>query len=162
MGDVIEGIGPAQRERIASLRKAGRFFWIDVPLGEKTRDGLGEALGIPGHALHPLVDFREDTPPSRKFHSDGEHVVFSFSCFLEPAEIDEAVPEPLHAIEIHILICGDYILTVHDEQLSLPDLLDPAVPDGRSEQYLVYAILDAMVATGFDALNEAELTLEGM
>jgi magnesium transporter len=162
MGDVIEGIGPAQRERIASLRKAGRFFWIDVPLGEKTRDGLGEALGIPGHALHPLVDFREDTPPSRKFHSDGEHVVFSFSCFLEPAEIDEAVPEPLHAIEIHILICGDYILTVHEEPLSLPDLLDPAVPDGRSEQYLVYAILDAMVATGFDALNEAELTLEGM
>src|SRR5919204_64649 len=33
---------------------------------------------------------------------------------------------------------------------------------GRSEQYIVYAVLDAMVGTGFDALNDAELALEGL
>jgi magnesium transporter len=61
-----------------------------------------------------------------------------------------------------VLISGDYLLTVHEERVSLPGLLSPDLPEGRSEQYVVYSILDAMVATGFDALNEAELTLEGL
>ena len=34
--------------------------------------------------------------------------------------------------------------------------------EGRSEQYVVYAVLDAMVGTAFDALNETELALEGL
>ncbi len=51
---------------------------------------------------------------------------------------------------------------MHEERLSLPAMLDPDLPEGRSEQYIVYAILDAMVATGFDALNQSELRLEGL
>ena len=162
MGEVIEGIGSEQQKRIDELRKAGGFFWIDVALDQTSREALATALGIPDHALDPLVDFRRETPPSRKFHSDGEHVVFSFSCFLESPDTPEGIPQPLHSIEVHILITGDYILTLHQQALSLPDLLAPDPPAGRSEQYVVYAILDAMVATGFDALNEAELKLEGM
>ena len=34
-------------------------------------------------------------------------------------------------------------------------------PEGRSEQYVVYVVLDAMVATAFDALSATELALEG-
>jgi magnesium transporter len=162
MGEVVEGIAAAERERIAALLQDGRFFWVDVSLGQTSRDDLGEALGIPGHALDRLVDFREDTPPSRKFHADGTHVVFSFSCFLETTESPAGIPEPLRVIEVHVLISGAFILTLHEEVLSLPERLAPDPPEGRSEQYIVYAILDAMVATGFDALNEAELTLEGM
>ena len=60
------------------------------------------------------------------------------------------------------MVCGDYILTVHQERISLPELLRPTIPEGRSEQYVVYAILDAMAATAFDALNEAELRVEGL
>ena len=161
MAEVIQGIGSGQRDRIDSLRRAGGFFWIDVSLGETRPDALGEALGIPDHALRPLVDFHAATPPSRKFHSDGEHVVFGFGCFLQSGDASPS-RRPLRALEVHVLISGDYILTVHREALSLPDLLSPDIPEGRSEQYVAYAILDAMVATGFDALNEAELTLEGM
>jgi magnesium transporter len=162
MGDVIEGIGPEQQKRIDTLRKAGGFFWIDVSLGETSREALGKALGIPDHALDPLVDFRRETAPSRKFHADGDHVVFSFSCFLEPANEPEGIHQPLRALEVHVLVTGDYILTLHEPKLSLPEELSPQTPEKRSEQYIVYAILDAMVATGFDALNEAEMTLEGM
>jgi magnesium transporter len=54
------------------------------------------------------------------------------------------------------------VLTVHEQAVSLPEQLSLETPEGRSEQYIVYAVLDAMVDTGFDALNEAELTLEGM
>ena len=34
--------------------------------------------------------------------------------------------------------------------------------EGRSEQYIVYAVLDAMVTTAFDALSDTELVLEGL
>ena len=34
------------------------------------------------------------------------------------------------------------------------------MPEGRSEQYAVYAVLDAIVASAFDALTEAEETLD--
>jgi magnesium transporter len=162
MGEVIEGIGAEQRKRIDELRKAGGFFWIDVSLSQTSGEALGKALGIPDHALDPLLGFRQDLPPSRKFHVDDEHVVFAFTCFLDQPDEPEAIDPPLNPLEVHILITGDYILTLHQRAISLPDVLDPDPPAGRSEQYLVYAILDAMVATGFDALNEAELTLEGM
>ena len=162
MAEVIEGIAAAERERIAALLRDEKFFWVDVSLSQTSRDELGEALGIPGHALDRLVDFEEDTPPSLKFDSDGKRVVFAFSCFLDTTESTAGTPEPLRVIEVHVLISGDFILTLHEEELSLPERLAPDPPEGRSEQYIVYAILDAMVATGFDALNEAELTLEGM
>ena len=162
MGEVIEGIGAEQQQRIDSLRKSGGFFWIDVSLGQTSREALARALGIPDDALDPLMDFRRETPPSRKFHSDGQHVVFAFTCFLEQGDVPAGTHRPLRAIEGHVLITGDYILTLHQSRRSLPKELAPQTPEGRSEQYIVYAILDAMVATGFDALNEAELTLEGM
>ena len=162
MGEVIEGIGAEQQKRIDALRKAGGFFWIDVSLSQTSREALGKALGIPDHALDPLLGFKQDLPPSRKFHVDDDHVVFAFTCFLDQPDEPEAIDRPLNPLEVHILITGDYILTLHQRAISLPDVLDPDPPAGRSEQYVVYAILDAMVATGFDALNEAELTLEGM
>lgn len=44
-----------------------------------------------------------------------------------------------------MLVCGDYILTVHQERVSLPELLRPTIPEGRSEQYAVYAILTVLL-----------------
>jgi magnesium transporter len=162
MGEMIEGLGPEERERIARLRRAGTFFWLDVSLAEHSRGDLDEVLGLPPHALDRLLDFRADTAPSRKFHADGEHVVFAFTCFIEPAQSAGTSEEPLRPLEGHVLISGDYILTVHEGRISLPEVLSPDTPEGGSEQYDVYSVLDAMVATGFDALNEAELTLESL
>jgi magnesium transporter len=152
MGEVVEGLeGAAQRQRIAELRERRRFFWIDVPLSETSRDDLRELLGVPTDSLQPLLDFGETTAPSRKFHADGQRVVFSFSCYLD-----------LRPVEVHVLVSGEYLLTVHEERLPLPRLLDITTPEGRSEQYVVYAILDAMVASAFDALSDAEMTLEDL
>jgi magnesium transporter len=150
MSEIVEGLGAAQRERIAALRKGERFFWVDVVLGETTRGDLSQALVIPDHVLRPLLDFGAGVTPSRRFYADGEHVVFGFSCFVES----------LPPVEVHVLVCGDYLLTLHEAPVSLPDLLDPDMPEGRSEQYVVYSVLDAMVATGFDALDEVEPALE--
>src|SRR6185312_7322816 len=57
---------------------------------------------------------------------------------------------------------GDYLLTLHEERVSLPDVLAPYTPQGRREQYVIYAVLDAMVASAFDALYELELALDDL
>jgi magnesium transporter len=158
--EIVNGLDGSELERIEELRKAGRFFWIDIRLGETSPDALGEALGIPDPALHALLGYGEAHPSSRKFHVDGQHVVFAFSCYLESAELPDETPYRLRPVEVHVLISGDYLLTLHEERVSLPELLGPYVPEGRSEQYVVYAVLDAMIASVFDALNEVELTLD--
>jgi magnesium transporter len=160
--DIVHGLGGVERERIAGLRSSGRFFWIDVTLGETSPDELGEALGIPELPLQALVGFGGAQRSSRKFHADGQQVVFAFSCYVESAQRADGSRFRLHPIEVHIVVSGDYLLTLHEEQVSLPELLAPSLPEARSEQYVVYAVLDAMIATAFDALNEVELMLDDL
>jgi len=54
------------------------------------------------------------------------------------------------------------LLTVHDAPVALPSRLDVELADGRSEQYVVYAVLDAMLASAFDALDGVEADLAGL
>jgi Mg2+ and Co2+ transporter CorA len=160
VSEIVEGLG--DRERIRRLLEADSFFWIDTSTAEASPEELKEVLHIPEDALEPLLDFNESTPPSRKFHADSEHVVFAFACFLESGQTE---PDGMHALrpsEVHVLVSGSYILTVHRDRSPLPKRLPSHEAEGRSEQYVVYAVLDAMVATGFDALNEAETALEGL
>jgi hypothetical protein len=153
MGEVVEGLGPSERQRIAALRRAGTFFWADASFAETSGDDLGGPWTFPAPYSAGSSTFAR-TPPSRKFHSDGERVVFDFSCFLELAELAPRTPGPLRPIEVHVLISGDYLLTVHEERVSLPGLLSPDLPEGRSEQYVVYSILDAMAKLIDLRLNE--------
>ncbi len=162
MTEIFEGLDGDQRDRIAALRKVGRFFWIDASLSEATADDLGDALDVPKEALQMLLSFGEDVGTSRKFYADGKYVGFALSCYLESAQLADAGPYRLSPIEVHVLVSGDYVLTLHRERVSLPRLLAPYVPEGRSDQYVVYALIDAMVGTAFDALNEVELTLDDL
>jgi magnesium transporter len=162
MSEIIEGLGGGERERIASLRARGGFFWIDLCVTDLPRDELVEALDIPPDALRPLLDFDRGERPSRRFHANRKEVVFPFHCYLE-ADPGEREDSPrLRAIEVNVLVHGDYLLTAHRERVSLPSLLPGYSAEGRSEQYIVYAVLDAMVMTAFDALSDTELALEGL
>jgi magnesium transporter len=156
VSEVLVGLGPEMRQKIEQLRAAGRYFWIDVVVESGTRDALAEVLGIPAHALAPLLDFSPQTPPSRKWHADGEHVVFSFIAFLDYERGPDEEAGRLDAVEVHVVVTGGYVLTVHRERLSLPQLLATEVPEHGSDEYIVYSVLDAMVETAFDALNETE------
>jgi magnesium transporter len=88
--------------------------------------------------------------------------LFALSAYLESAGRADEGPERLRPVEIHVLVSGAYLLTVHEERVSLPDSLAVYVPEGRSEQYVIYAVLDAMVASAFDALNKLELVLDDL
>src|SRR3954447_4355890 len=146
--------------RIDDLRERGTFFWIDASLNRCSREDLAQTLRLPDHALEPLLEFESDAVRS-KLHADGEHVIFAFSCYLEgtPRPVSRYRMQP---VEVHVLVCGDYLLTLHRSDEGLSQRLDVEVPAGRSEQYTVYAVLDAMMATAFGALNEIENTLEGL
>jgi magnesium transporter len=160
VSETFEALGAAELGRIAELRRSGGYPWIDLSVDEHGRAALREKLAIPEHALAPLLDFSPSTSPSHKFHTDRDHVVFTLSCFLLAEGSDEELRR-FRPIEVHVLVHGDYLLTVHRERVSLPRLLPTYTPEGRSEQYVVYAVLDALVGSGFDALNEIELNLEG-
>jgi magnesium transporter len=162
VAEIVERLDDAGRGQIEAFRKEGRFFWIDLVLGETSRDELSETLGIPEPALNVLMSFGQGHPSSRRFHADGRHVAFAFTCYLESAQPGDGTPNPLQPIEVHLLVSGDYLLTIHEERVSLHEQLTPYMPEGRTEQYAVYAILDAMVASAFDALNEIEVALEDL
>jgi magnesium transporter len=137
--------------RAAELRAEGTFFWADVQGAGHAREELQDALEIPDDALGPLLQFDPRVSRSRKFHVDPDHVVFMFNCFVESGPID-----------VHVLVSGDYVLTVHAEPVSLPDVLEVEVPEDRSEQYLIYAVLEAMLATHFDELTHVHDEIEGL
>ena len=113
MTEIVEGLADAQRDRIRALRKSGDFFWIDVPLNETSPHDLGEALGIPEPALQAMVGFGQAQASSHKFQADGQRVAFAVSCYLEPAQPADGTPYRLRPVEVHVLISGDYLLTLH-------------------------------------------------
>ena len=54
------------------------------------------------------------------------------------------------------------VQTVHAERASLPRALAPHLPGGRTRQYVVYAVLEAMIDSAFDALDELEAELDAL
>jgi magnesium transporter len=160
--EILEGLGRAERDQIEKLHDAGRFFWIDVPLSQASAADLAETLHVSERLCQILLGFGEDFRSSRKFRAENEGVVFPFSCYLESAQLGVESDYRVSPIEVHVLVSGDCLLTVHQEQISLPALLQPFGTEGQSEEHLVYAVLDAMVASAFDALTEVELKLDAM
>ncbi len=162
MTEIVEGLGGAERDRVGALRKGGSFFWVDLSLTETSPHELGEVLAIPKGALEVLLGFGEARPSTRRLYADGQQVVFTFSAYLESAQLAEGDPYRLGPVEVRVLVCGEYLLTLHEEPLSLPHLLAPYAHERRSEQYVVYAVLDAMLVTAFDALDEVEQTMDDL
>jgi magnesium transporter len=155
----IYGLGAAEREQVAALRAEGRFFWLDASLRATSRNDLAEALAIPRGGLQTFRD-SPSASVSRTFHADGECVVFALRCYVEPEAPDDEAAYRLQPVEVQVVVTSDYVLTVHDEQLSLPAVLTPDPPRDRSPGYIVYAVLDAMASSSFDALGEVELRLD--
>ena len=162
MTEIVEGLDGAERHRIGELREGGSFFWVDLSLSDTSPNDLGEVLAIPEQALEALLGFGEARPSTRRLYADGRQVVFSFSAYLESTQLAEGDRYRLSPVEVRVLVCGEYLLTLHEERLPLPHLLAPYAHEWRSGQYVVYAVLDAMLVTAFDALDEVERTMDDL
>jgi magnesium transporter len=157
--EILYGLRGAQRERVAALREDERFFWLDVSLSETNLDDLVKALDISDRASQALASYAEADGHSREFSSDGHRLVFTTSCYIEHSE-GSSGPQRMRPLDVQVVVSGEYLLTVHEERVSLTDLLAPDIAEGRTEQYVVYSVLDAMVGTGFAGLNQVELMLD--
>jgi magnesium transporter len=130
--------------RVAALRAEGRFFWLDVSLTDTSHDALRTALDVPDRALDP----------AHAVVADGRCVAFALRCYVEPQR-----PQP---VKIDIVITGEYLLTLHEERLALPSVLDLDPPEDRGRDYLVYSVLDTMLARTFSALEEVGESLDAL
>ena len=158
---MLSGLDAGVRERVAVLRGQGRFFWLDASLSETSRDDLVDALRVPERVL-PALALSGDASASRSFHADGESVVFALRCYAESETPTDEAAFRLRPLEVRVLVTGDYLLTLHEERVSLPAVLAPELPEERSKPYVVYAVLEAMLATTSDALAEIERRLDAI
>ena len=158
---MLSGLDAGVRERVAVLREQGRFFWLDVSLSETSRDDLVDALRLPERVL-PALTLSGDAPASRSFHADGESVGFALRCYAGSETPTDEAAFRLRPLEVRVLVTGDYLLTVHEERVSLPAVLAPDLPGERSKRYVVYAVLEAMLVTTSEALGEVERMLDAL
>jgi Mg2+ and Co2+ transporter CorA len=150
--EVLTGLDAGDPERIAALRARGRFFWLDASLSETSRDELVDALGVPERAVRG---------PSR-VHADGESVDFVLRCYVAMERPAEKAACRLTPIQVQVVVTSDYLLTLHEERVALPAVLAIDLPQGRSKGYVVYSVLDAMLVSASDALEEVEESLDGL
>ena len=161
MSDVLYGFDAEQRERVAALRAEARFFWLDVSLSETSRGDLFDALAIPDGALRALPD-SADASALRRFHADGQAVVFTLRCYVDSDPPAGDTAYRLRPLEVWVVVTGEYLLTFHEDRVSLPAALAPELPEERPRGYVVYSVLDAMIASTLDALEEVELRLDAL
>ena len=152
MTEVLTGLDAGDRERIASLRAQKRFFWLDVSLSETSREELVDVLGVPERAARG---------PSR-VHADGGSVDFVLRCYVSMERPAEKAAYRLRPIQVQVVVTGDYLLTLHEERVALPSALAIDLPQGRSKGYVVYSVLDAMLVSTSDALEEVEESLDSL
>jgi magnesium transporter len=143
----------ASRDEIECHVRAGRFFWLDVE-GPSDADfrSLGEQLG-----LHPLtIDDAENfdqRPTIEEYPGYLYMVVYG---------IDEIVPEEPDLCEVHMIISSGWVVTIRRRPLVALESLRERFKDRtlRSQLFLVYKILDAVVATFFPVLARIDDEIE--
>jgi magnesium transporter len=160
--DVVEGLDASARSRIEALRGEGRFVWIDVSSAETGRDDLRDALGIPDDALRALMTFGDRGPRVRKLFAGDGLVVFPATAYVESTAAASDKLHRLRAVEIHLLVTHDHVLTVHKDSFSLPARLGPYLLEERGPQGAVFEVVQAMVTTSFDALYDIEVVLDDL
>jgi magnesium transporter len=154
---VVEGLDASARSRIATLRKEGKFVWIDASSGATSADDLRDALTIPDGALRALLAFGDRGTRARKLFAGEKMVVFSTTCYLVTSGMAKGALRP---VEVHLLVGGDFVLTLHEDAFSLPNALAPYLLQDLGDQHGVFEIVQAMVATSLDALYDIELELD--
>jgi magnesium transporter len=148
--EVLTGLATGDRERVAALRAEGRFFWLDASLSETSRDDLVDTLGVPERALEGRSRVR----------ADAQSVDFALRCYVAMERPADRGAYRLRPIEVRVVVTSGYLLTLHDERVSLSAVLDIDLPQGRSRGQVVYSVLDAMLLSASDALEEVEDSLD--
>jgi magnesium transporter len=126
--------------------KDGIFFWLDLenPSDEEI-DQFGELFHLHPLTLEDAHTFHQ-RPKIEEYEGYIDMVVFG-------VDTDVSAGERLLR-EVHLIVSGDYVLTIHRSHLEPLEDLRKRYGDKplRSEQFMVYKILDAISSTFFPVL----------
>ena len=141
------------RDAIAELLKRDEYFWLDLTdPGEKEVAELKDIFGF-----HPLA--LEDTlkrGQRPKLDDFGEYM------FLVYYGVEEAERGETEMVEVHAFLSGGYIVTTHREGCAALDEVRErlAAQPPRSEQFVVYRVLDGLTDTFFPVLERLDDRIE--
>jgi magnesium transporter len=141
------------REAITGLLKRDEYFWLDLTgPGEAEARELAEVFGF-----HPLA--LEDTLKRRqrpKLEDFGEYM------FLVYFGAGQRKAGAIELEEVHAFLSGGYIVTVHPGPCAAleeaRERMSAQAP--RSEQFVVYRILDGLTDSFFPILEELDDRME--
>jgi magnesium transporter len=140
----------ASHADVVNKHEAGEFFWLDLedPSQERVTD-LGAKLG-----LHPLTI--ED---ALQFGQRSRYEDYPGYAAMVVHGVDPEATSGTHLLrEVHLIISGDYVITIHRRPMqALNDLRERYDnSEVRSEQFLVYKILDVISTTFFPVLDRID------
>jgi magnesium transporter len=126
------------------------FVWIDL---DQPSDADLQALAQTFH-LHPLTVEDARTFDQRPKVEEYEGYVFMVMFGVDP---DTASGSALLR-EVHLIISGDYVVTIHHRPIDALSELRARYSNQpvRSEQFLVYKILDAVISTFVPTLSRID------
>jgi magnesium transporter len=140
---------PPHDDLAAQLQRPG-FTWIDL------EDPTDEDLARLGKlmSLHPLTI--EDARTFRQRPKIEEYDGYVFMVIFGVGEETESGGPILR--EVHIIISGENVVTIHHRPIAaLADLRDRYNDQPiRSEQFLVYKVLDAVISTFVPVLSRTD------
>jgi magnesium transporter len=143
------------RTEIEELRGRDQPLWVDLLApGDRELDELGDLFGFNPLALEDTRSFHRRP----KLDDYGDHLLLVFY----GAHLDSrAEPEP---IEVHLLVSGGSVVTVHREPsaelVELRRRFEDRSP--TSEQWIVYRILAALTDSFFPVLETIDDELDGL
>lgn len=141
------------RDQIAKLLERDEYFWLDLTdPGDEDVALLGEIF-----SFHPLA--LEDT---RKRGQRPKLDDFGEWMFLVYYGAEEARDGEVGLIEVHAFLSGGYIVTTHRESCgALEEVRDHLTRQPpRSEQFVIYRILDGLTDTFFPVLERLDDRIE--
>jgi magnesium transporter len=152
------------RGEIAALLGRDEYFWLDLAdAGKDEVSALGEAFGF-----HPLA--LEDTlkrGQRPKLDDFGDYMFLVYYGVEAAGGAGASAPEDeaeLIPVEVHAFLSGGYIVTTHRGSCTALDDVKQRLEaqEPRSEQFVVYRVLDALTDTFFPVLERIEERIEDL
>lgn len=139
-----------QPDEVRGLIERKEFFWMDLEeLDPDKLNRVGEAL-----KLHPLTI--EDL---QTFHQNPRFDEFATYAYLVIYGVDPGVRAGAPLLrEVHLVISGQYVMTVRQSPVDALQAVRERYRgvEMRSEQQLIYRILDALTGTFFPVLSRID------
>ena len=140
--------------RIAELRKAGDFFWLDLVAPQADTIRLaGEIFGWHELAIEDTLHF--DQRP--KLDEYGDYVLLVFYGMHQAGH--DVLP-----VEVHCYISGECLVTVRPGSCRHLEEVKGRLADHSSEleEYIVYRVLDALTDSFFPVVQKIDDKIEDM